>query len=332
MILMKGGILTKIDMLGFFTTNRCNLKCIYCSTNAGKTLKNELSLEEKKYIVKQAKSLRARLISLHGSGEPLLDKDFFKLVKYIKSLNIQILLVTNGTLIDKRIAKWLYKNKVFILFKLNSFNKDITDLLVDKKNAYAWVKHVYRSEKGMKTKHIPSGLKNLIDVGYAELKKNKFYTYPFQVQCIISKHNYKEIPEITEFCKDNNIFLFLDRIIPDGRALINHGKLCPNERQYRWLHRKLVKILGLRFIMNQKSVLCTLKGNPLIEANGNMRYCVHRPGIIGNIRTDDFKGLCQTFKRLHRKESLSWKIGILNKHFKTCAGREYLKKKYKLKC
>lgn len=319
-------------MLGLFTTNRCNLHCNYCSTSAGKPLGKELSFEEKKYVVDQAKKLGAKLINLHGSGEPMLDKDFFELVQYIRRISLQVLVVTNGTLINQKVARWLYTNKVCVLFKMNSFDKHITELMVGKKNFYKFKKYSYATSKSVKTKQIPSGLKYLIDAGYTKLDKKRFITPPLQIQCIISKYNYKEIPDIARFCKSKNIYLFLDRIIPDGRAVKNHKTLCPTEKQYTWLYNQLKKILGLRFVLHQKSVVCTLRGNPLIHANGDMMYCIHRPGIIGNIRNDDFKTLCTKFKKLHQQEALNWKYGLFNKHFKTCAGREYLKNRYNIKC
>lgn len=319
-------------MLGLFTTNRCNLNCIYCSTNAGVPLKNELSLMKKKYVVDQAKKLGAKLINLHGSGEPMLDKDFFKLVEHIRRIGLQVLVVTNGTFISPRIAKWIYKNKVCVLFKMNTFDKNTTDLMVGKKNCYKFKTYSYVTPRGIETKQIPSGLKNLIHAGYTDLDRRKFITPPLQVHCLISRYNYKEIPELARFCKDNNIYLFLDRIIPDGRAIKNHKKLCLNEEQYSWLYKQLSKILGLKFVLHQKSVICTLKGNPLILANGDMVYCVHRPSIVGNIRKDEFENLCARFKKLHKKEALNWNVGLFNKHFKTCAGREYLKKKYGIRC
>jgi len=319
-------------MLGLFTTNSCNLRCIYCSTNGGKPLNNELSLKEKIYVIDQAKDLGAKLINLHGSGEPMMDKDFFKLIEHINNIGLQALVVTNGTFIGYNTARWMYRNKVCVLFKMNTFDKNSANLMVGKKNAYRFEKYSYFTPAGIKNKMIPSGLKNLIQAGYADLDQKKFITPPLQIHCLISKYNYKEIPEIASFCKDNNIYLFLDRIIPDGRAVKNHKKLCLNEGEYSWLYKQLSKTMGLRFVLRQKSVICTLKGNPLIKANGDMVYCVHRPGIIGNIRKDDFESLCLKFKKLHKTEALSWKAGLLNRHFKTCAGREYLKKQYDIRC
>ena len=164
----------KIHMFTLFTTNKCNLNCIYCSTEAGKKLQNELTLDEKKKIILEAKDMGAKLVNICGSGEPMLDDDFYKLVGFIDSLGLNTEVVTNGTNINKKNAEWLLRHNAYIVFKLNSLNPETTDRLVGKTNAYRWTD--FGNIK------IPYGLKCLIDAGYNRIQRKMFFCATFKIQ------------------------------------------------------------------------------------------------------------------------------------------------------
>lgn len=76
-------------------TKQCNLQCIHCSNNSGKTRKDELHLFDVKTIVDQFHEMGGFEIGING-GEPLCHPDFFKIVEYIRLKDIPIYLNTNG--------------------------------------------------------------------------------------------------------------------------------------------------------------------------------------------------------------------------------------------
>lgn len=79
-------------------TTRCNLNCNIC---CGRFLKQgDISFENFKIIISKFDSLQAVL--LQGEGEPLLNKDFFKMVNFLGNKNIYVLTITNGTLLNKK--------------------------------------------------------------------------------------------------------------------------------------------------------------------------------------------------------------------------------------
>ena len=304
----------KIKKLTLITTNKCNLKCIYCSSNSEKKLPNELNLKEKKKIIKDAYNMGAKLIILSG-GEPMLDPDFYELVEYNYSLNLITHIPTNGTLINKTNIRWLYNHNVHVMFKLNSFNKKTSDLMAGKKNSYKWVQH--------KNKIIPYGLKCLIDKGFNKLPTKKEILTPYlQIESVISSYNYKEIPEIAKFCKDNNINFFLERMIWDGRAIQNYSKLSLNKEEYKKLYKQLKKILGLGFLIHQKKVNCSIERNPCVGPQGDIMICHHRNAKIGNIRQQPLKKLYIQAQKVRKIQAISFYKGIIKKNpFKTCSGR-----------
>lgn len=82
-------------------TMRCNLRCEGCY--AGKYEKEELSYELMDRLMKEAKEIGIHFVTISG-GEPFIRKDDF-LKLFAKHNDIYFQVYTNGTLIDKDLAK-----------------------------------------------------------------------------------------------------------------------------------------------------------------------------------------------------------------------------------
>lgn len=78
-------------------TNACNMDCDFCTYEKGH---NYLSLDEIKDYVKQIKPF-CNYIYLHVLGEPLLHKDFEDILNVLDDNDMNLQLVTNGTLLYK---------------------------------------------------------------------------------------------------------------------------------------------------------------------------------------------------------------------------------------
>ena len=85
----------------FELTYRCNLSCKHCYVVSKKT--KELSKLEVFAILRQLKDMRCLNLIFSG-GEILTRKDFFAIAAYARKLNFNIILYTNGTLIDAKTA------------------------------------------------------------------------------------------------------------------------------------------------------------------------------------------------------------------------------------
>lgn len=78
----------------------CNLNCLYCSvSNRKKRYKIELPVI-KKYI-KDLKSRGLKAVIITGGGEPLLYPQINDLILWLKKQNLELALITNGTLFHK---------------------------------------------------------------------------------------------------------------------------------------------------------------------------------------------------------------------------------------
>jgi radical SAM protein with 4Fe4S-binding SPASM domain len=116
-------------------TMSCNLSCIHCCFNAGKALQRELNTSEIKSVISEISDLGVFRISFTG-GEPLMRSDFLEIAEYAYYLGLGLALNTNGTLIDKKVAKKLSKIFFEVQVSLDGSEPEINDYIRGKKGAY----------------------------------------------------------------------------------------------------------------------------------------------------------------------------------------------------
>ena len=107
-------------------TKKCNLRCAHCYLSAGDAADEELTTEEIKDLIKSAKKLGARSVSI-GGGEPLMRSDYIAIIKYALSLDLMVALGTNGTLIDEEIAETISKLPIKIQISFDGAKKGTHD-------------------------------------------------------------------------------------------------------------------------------------------------------------------------------------------------------------
>jgi len=94
-------------------TDRCNFRCGHCKIPERNS--KELTKEEIFSIVDNLNRLGTRKIGLCG-GEPLMREDIGEIVNYIKSKNILVTIVTNGSLVRQRIEEIKNLDLIIISF------------------------------------------------------------------------------------------------------------------------------------------------------------------------------------------------------------------------
>lgn len=184
------------------TSNICNLNCLYCFRNVYGTkekLKNELSLEERLNLIRQAKELGCKTLKVTGAGEPLIDEYFIKMVEYANSLGMNVMAFTNGMIIDKNMAKKLFDLGVSLIVKCNSMNPEIEDKMTGLAGY---------CEKRNKA------LQYLMEVGFNKTKPTRL-----GMDAVITQLNKDEILKSFEFCRKNNIFPLFRPMMPIGAAI-----------------------------------------------------------------------------------------------------------------
>lgn len=158
----------------------CNLNCVSCETNKIQINEKRLmELEDYQQIIDKIKKYAMR-VSLYDMGEPLMNKDIYKFIKYTSENKISSLISTN-----------------FNLFK----NEDL-DALIDSKltvlepclDGFSQAKYeLYRC--GGNVDQVKNSIKDVME--YKRLRK---VNYPIvDVQVIEFDHIKDELPQIIEF-------------------------------------------------------------------------------------------------------------------------------------
>lgn len=108
-------------------TARCNLSCAFCFNRstfarAGRVVP-DMPTKHIKEIINAVYNSGIDTVRFTG-GEPLLRKDIFVLARHAKSLGMNVLLNSNGTLIDRNAASKIGIHVDNLLISLNSFSPE----------------------------------------------------------------------------------------------------------------------------------------------------------------------------------------------------------------
>jgi MoaA/NifB/PqqE/SkfB family radical SAM enzyme len=169
-------------------TTKCNLHCTFCLEPPKK---EDFDLNKTKLIIDKLANEKLRRICISG-GEPLLNSDLMKLLKYIHFKGIECILATNGTLLTKKkltqLKPYLYALRISLLG-----NEQNQDLICGVKGSYTKITNILKYAKDIK------------------LRTNVVST--------IIKSNYNDLPNIIDFCEKNNVEkLYLHMLLKMGRA------------------------------------------------------------------------------------------------------------------
>jgi len=92
-------------------TNRCNLRCLYCSYfSSAADVENDLPGTEWTQFFEELNRCAVMDVSL-GGGEPFLRKDLRELIQSIVDNRMRYSILTNGTLINREMATYIAETK-----------------------------------------------------------------------------------------------------------------------------------------------------------------------------------------------------------------------------
>jgi 12,18-didecarboxysiroheme deacetylase len=160
-------------------TRRCNLKCVHCYAQAKDIeFENELSTEEGKALIDDLAQFGSPVILFSG-GEPTMRKDLPELAAYAREKGMRAVISTNGTLIDKDLAK-----------KLKDVGLSYVGVSLD------GIRETNDKFRGMKGA-FDAALKGLHNCQEEGIKVGLRFT--------INKQNVKDIPAIFDLLEKENI-------------------------------------------------------------------------------------------------------------------------------
>ena len=172
--------------ISIVATTRCTLSCDMCPTHsqiasgdykhAQKNIKDMDLAMFKEMIDRFDKAITVHII---GSGEPLLNKDFFEMVEYAAKKRMVVKTFSNGTTIERNIDRLLASKLDGITISLNGQNagefKRMTGMPQE------MYKKIYDATRRLIEKRNRAGSKLKVKLSF-----------------IIDRHNYRSIPEMID--------------------------------------------------------------------------------------------------------------------------------------
>ncbi len=284
-------------------TNACNLKCRLCPTwQYMKREKGFMKLENFKNIIDDNKNIFKR-VSMIFAGEPLLNKDLFKMVKYAEDKAIGVLLSTNTTLFDG--------NKIEELF-----DSGLSYLIVCLDGATKKTHEQYR--QGSNFEQIKKSIKKI-----CQAKKERKAKKPYiDLQFLVMKQNEHEIESIIKLAQS----LGVDRLTLKTLSL---GSFVDLDKKIQLAKENLPKdsrysrFIFKNNILKEKSKprLCSWLRQAVILWNGDVAMCCYDFNgelILGNIFEDN--GFKKIFKS---KKYRKYRKMAIQRRFKLCQNCNY---------
>lgn len=247
----------------------CNFRCLYCYAAENGHRKNELNREQFRDVITQAKELGARKIIVLG-GEPMLYAHIFEMLQFIRGLDMDVELFTNGTGITPETARTLYDLAVRVVVKMNTFDEKLQDMLSGKEGAY---------------QQIQLALNNLRQAGYPSA--DRF----MGVSTIICQQNIEELPKLWEWLRDQNIAPYFEMITPQGGARQNTSAIDITTQQAEEFFHKIAELDRTKYGHHWEPRPPLVGGICLrhqfscaVSSEGNVQPCVGVTIPIGNVR------------------------------------------------
>lgn len=195
----------EINYLRVSVTDRCNLRCVYCSGQADFVMKSHmdiLSYEAIAEIVRVGAGLGITKVRLTG-GEPLIRKNLDILVRYLKNIDgiREVVMTTNGTLLKSQARTLKNAGLDRINISLDTLEESVYEEITS----------------GGKLGDVLDGIEETILVGFTKTKIN---------MVVIPGVNEKEISSMKEFCAEKGLKLQLIKLFSLNEKKVaesNHG-------------------------------------------------------------------------------------------------------------
>ncbi len=279
----------------------CNFRCSYCYVPDRSECLNELSREEIKDVILQAKALGARKIIILG-GEPSIYPHLVEMLRFLGREGLEIEMFTNGSGINTDLAAVLAEEKVRVVLKLNSRDEATQDRLAGKKGAF---------------QIINTALATLRQAGYPAA--DQFLA----ISTVICRQNIAELPALWQWLREENIEPYFEVITPQANALdniwlsVDSGELkelftglsaMDRERFGRdWEPQP--PLVGNKCMRHQVSCVVTATGDvtPCVGVtialdnirNNKLAHILKHSEVINNLKNyrNMIKGVCRTCEK-----------------------------------
>lgn len=194
--------------------NLCNFNCIHCYNQDLTRFVMNKSLFI--HLVDQLIDLGCENVTLTG-GEPLLHPDFYDLYKYCWDKGLNISLYTNGYLLNN-----------YVDF-LKSYPPKKIDI-----SLYGITNETYKKI---------CGLEKGFDIVSSNVKNLRRLNLPVFLKTVVMQQNYTDLPEMINFCKNEEIYFRFDlNILKSKNGKEEQSYNILTNKQYRTIMNYIKKI------------------------------------------------------------------------------------------
>lgn len=265
-----------LETATIYLTDGCNLRCKTCYLSATTVSPNECSVSEWSNFLYQFKNNGGKIITISG-GEAMTRPDFFKILDLAKKLKLQIVLLTNGTLITEKNSDKLRLACAEIQISIDGPDEETNDFIRGKgsfeksMNAlkYLTKPHVRKCRISIAMTPTPRTL---------EAFKNGLWAFTKKVQDIAGKEIiFRITPRLMEGRQTGCISTEMQTAFAEQIV-----KLCNQQLEPGWFD-----ILDAEAIIpNRRLCGCGMAESFSVSATGEIKACSLSPYIMGNIKMD----------------------------------------------
>jgi len=249
-------------------SRKCNFNCPYCYASQDVDNGNELTADEFRGVILQARDLGARKIVVLG-GEPMVYPHIAEMTMFMRKHGLQVEIFTNGTNMTPQMARFFMAHHVRVVLKMNTRNEKLQDLLSGREGAHQIIR---------------AALKDLKAAGYPGERQL------LGISTVICRDNYDELIDMWRWLRDQDIEPYFEMITPQGNAARNEWLEVDNERieqifrsiseldrqRYNRKWDPQPPLVGTRCLRHQFSCLVT--------SQGDVMPCVGVTISVGNVR------------------------------------------------
>lgn len=188
-------------LITIFMTYRCNLNCpmcLYAGYRQKHKFSDEIDINFAKKILPELKKFKPGVY--FSGGEPLLNRDIYKIISLFSKNGILTALTTNGFLLEKSAQNIVNSGLEFLSFSLDHFNEDQHDQSRNVKTSYSKLMRGIKRLKILK-KTTPSEIK---------------------INTVIGKGNYSELSKMYDFVETLGV---------DEWSLLHQSFITPQARR-----------------------------------------------------------------------------------------------------
>jgi len=296
-------------LIDWAITNRCNLKCLHCRGMAQEELKDEMVLK----LAEEIPSLKPRWVIIEG-GEPLLRRELFEVIKIIHKNKIKIYLISNGMLLDEKIAQKFADSDVNLMISIDGADK----------SSYEKIRQG-ASFEGLKRSVAIATEYNILD----------------SCPVTIGKQNYQQIDKLFEFVKELGYkkitFLGLKPCEDYKKYALNREEykkiffsIIERQKEYEMdvyvdepFFKPFLKENNSYYSPNHENGIivpeisrCIFGDYIFIETNGDVKPCTFAPMVINNVGEKSLTEIwcdMQKSKLLEKIKDLTIREGLCKK-------------------